>query len=129
MWHETYRLEPPGLPRPRRLRRPKPWLEGRGDGGRRRRSPPSGVDLYNFACVAAVVAGTTRPDSPEPADEAAEQALRWLRRAFDVGTFRDPGMIRALDDDADLASIRTHRGFRLLRLDAAFPAEPFAAGR
>jgi hypothetical protein len=35
-------------------------------------------------------------------------------------------MIKSLDRDPDLAALRSREDFQCFRLDAAFPADPFA---
>jgi tetratricopeptide (TPR) repeat protein/tRNA A-37 threonylcarbamoyl transferase component Bud32 len=80
-------------------------------------------DAYNLACVYARLA---RPGMPaEPGRDSAAQvdrALVALRRAVAAG-FRDAAQIRT---DSDLEPLRARPEFRLLLLDAAFPADPFA---
>ncbi len=89
----------------------------------------SGLDLYNLACVAAVVASAEGARSPDRAEAAALQAIRWLERSLIVGAFRDRGMVEFLDRDPDLGSLRPRADFRLFRLDAAFPPDPFQSAR
>jgi hypothetical protein len=55
----------------------------------------------------------------------ADHAMVALRRAVDAG-YRDT---RALDSNHDLDRLRDRNDFRLLIMDLAFPAEPFARGR
>ena len=87
----------------------------------------SSVDLYNLACVATLAsAQASRSGSPDRAAASATKALAWLGAARGLGLFRDPAMLRTLDDDTDLDVLRPRRDFQLLRLDAAFPADPFA---
>jgi eukaryotic-like serine/threonine-protein kinase len=90
---------------------------------------PSGVDFYNLACVAAVVASAEAGRSAERAEAAALRAIGWLERAREAGALRDPGMRQYLDRDPDLAALRDRDDFRSLRLDAAFPADPFRSDR
>jgi eukaryotic-like serine/threonine-protein kinase len=91
---------------------------------------PRGIDLYNLACVAATVAGSAEsPGSRGLAEDAGVQAIRWLDQAHALGTFPGLGMLRALDNDTDFDALRSREDFRLLRLDAAFPASPFATTR
>jgi tetratricopeptide (TPR) repeat protein len=66
---------------------------------------PSGATLYAAACVAALRAQQGGPAAPQ----AEEQALTFLRQAFDQGYGPD----RA-DEDHDLDGIRQHPEFRTL---------------
>ena len=91
---------------------------------------PSGVDLYNFACVAAVAAGSAaRLGSSDLAEEATLCSLRWLERARQLGLFDDGGMIVALDHDHDFDPIRARPSFQIFRIDVGFPVHPFGPGR
>jgi hypothetical protein len=62
-----------------------------------------------------------------PADEAAalaDRALADLRRAVSAG-YRDFGNMRA---NTDLDPLRDRPDFRMLMMDLAMPADPFARG-
>lgn len=80
-----------------------------------------------MACVAAIASGLAEPSGKrDRAEDYAHRALRWLERARSAGFFRGAPPLALLDEDADLAPLRPRRDFRLFRLDAAFPADPFA---
>ena len=63
------------------------------------KEPDGGMTLYAAACVSALLGGAD--------DKAAEQAVEFLRRAFDRGYGRD----KAAADD-DLANLRARPEFR-----------------
>jgi serine/threonine protein kinase/Tfp pilus assembly protein PilF len=72
------------------------------------REPKAGATLYAAACVAAPAADTAR--APADARQAAEQALAFLRQAFERGYGRDKAAT-----DPDLKGARRHPEFgRLL---------------
>ena len=60
--------------------------------------------------------------TPSEGSEAATRAIGWLRRAVGVG-YRNANEVRI---ESALDPLRSRDDFRLLLLDLAFPAEPFA---
>src|SRR5262249_24214884 len=87
----------------------------------------SGVDLYNLACVASLAAAKDGASGDRGlAATSADRAIRWLAQAPAAGIFRDPELLALLGRDSDLDALRDRRDFLLLRLDATFPADPFA---
>jgi eukaryotic-like serine/threonine-protein kinase len=87
---------------------------------------PSTGDLYDLARCRALLAGSdVGPDSDVSAGEArsrADRAMEALRRAVAAG-YRDQARMRV---DTDLDPLRDREDFRLLLMDLAMPAEPFA---
>ena len=76
------------------------------------KEPRAGITLYAAACVASLAAGHTGSLGSK---ETAEQALDFLRRAFEQGY----GLDKA-DADDDLATVRGHEGFEgLMRKSGA----------
>ena len=94
-----------------------------------RLSGHSPVDWYNVACYHALLAGIAGKDgSGLTKDEGrveARKALITLRRAIAAG-FHTISLMRT---DADLDSLRHRLEFKLLMMDAAFPAKPFARSK
>jgi tetratricopeptide (TPR) repeat protein len=87
-----------------------------------RLSAPTHEELYDQCCYLALAAGVaTDPGSGVPAAEA-DRAMASLRRAVADG-FRDIAHMRI---DADLDPLRGRDDFRLLMMDLAMPAKPFA---
>ena len=77
---------------------------------------PNGIDMYNMACVCALLASPV-----EEADESAtpegnlrkdyqDRAIQWLRKAFAAG-YDDIGHMEA---DSDLDAIRSSPGYQAL---------------
>ena len=118
-----------GLARSLALRADALRAPGRSDearAGSEGSSPRPGEDWYDLACGHAELAGTadpSRPDTPVGEGEAeAKAAIDALRRAVAAG-YRDFG---AMEKDKALAPLRSRPDFRLLMMDLAFPADPFA---
>jgi hypothetical protein len=88
--------------------------------------PPSPWSLLETACCHAVLAGLAgRAGSGVSAAEGSEEATRaieWLRRAVGVG-YRNANEVRI---ESALDPLRSRADFRLIMMDLAFPAEPFA---
>lgn len=92
--------------------------------------PDSGGErFYNSACVLSLSAA-----AGEKADDAesrrlargyADAAFGLLERARRTGYFHSEASRGLLDTDHDLDPLRGRRDFQLLRLDAAFPPDPF----
>src|SRR5262249_45204182 len=79
-------------------------------------------------CHATLSALAGRDDSgvpTGPTSSEAEQALALLRKAVDVG-YRDPAAYRT---ETALDPLRDRADFKLLMMDLAMPADPFAKGR
>jgi serine/threonine protein kinase len=77
---------------------------------------PTPVDLYNLACVDALMGAR------EGSGDLREKAVGTLRRAIAAG-YKNVGLVRS---DPDLDSIRSHPVYQSLILDMVFPANPFA---
>ncbi len=90
---------------------------------------PTGENLFIFACIRAALAGLVdRAGSGVSAAEAAseaETAMALLHRAVGMG-YRLPDAYRT--EDA-LDPLRGRDDFRMLMMDLAMPAEPFARPR
>jgi hypothetical protein len=90
---------------------------------------PTGEEWFETACARAALAGLAgRAGSGVPAAEAvteAEAAMALLRRAVAMG-YRSPDVFRT---EGALDPLRDRPDFRLLEMDLALPAEPFAAAR
>jgi serine/threonine-protein kinase len=84
----------------------------------------SAAQSFETACCRAALAGLDERSGSRSSAEA-DQAMQWLRRAARVG-FRDRGALRT---DAALVPLLDREDFRLLMMDLAFPAEPFADSR
>ena len=86
----------------------------------------SPIDHYNLASYRASLAGlTSHADSTISIEEGgsqAEQAMQGLRQAVAAG-YHNLGELRT---DTNLDSLRSHADFRLLLMDVAMPADPFA---
>jgi hypothetical protein len=89
----------------------------------------SATDIYNLAGCQSLLSGlATHPGSGlSEADgrARADRAIVSLPHALDDG-FNDCELIRV---DTDLDPLRGREDFRLLLLDLAMPADPFAAAR
>jgi serine/threonine-protein kinase len=87
---------------------------------------PSPVDVYDLACLQSLLSGAAREAGSglTAADvrAAAEEAMTTLHQAAAAG-YRDANW---LGEDPDLAAIRSRPDFQMLKLDMAFPADPFA---
>ena len=87
---------------------------------------PSPWNLFETACCHAALAGLAgRAGSGVSAAEGSEEATRamgWLRRAVGVG-YRNANEVRI---ESALDPLRSRDDFRLIMMDLAFPAEPFA---
>ncbi len=83
-------------------------------------------DTFLMACCRAGLAGVAgRPGSEVSAAEGvdqAERAMALLRQVATLG-FRNPAYFRT---ECALDSLRNRLDFRILMMDLAFPAEPFA---
>jgi tetratricopeptide (TPR) repeat protein len=82
----------------------------------------SGDDRYNLACVLALAVGPSRSDpglgaltGAAAAEAHAAAAVGLLRQLHADGYFGRPETARLLDEDPDLASLRTRPDFRRLR--------------
>jgi hypothetical protein len=90
------------------------------------KSPPSGADLYNFACVFGLAADAGQNDNRLDAaerkrrhDAYAGSALDWLKRATATGFFDDPKNRDHARQDSDLASLHDNAEFsNLLRVQS-----------
>jgi eukaryotic-like serine/threonine-protein kinase len=91
---------------------------------------PTGVNIYDMACCRSLVAGASElPGAGLTAAEGRAEAARavaLVRRAFEAGY---NALRWARDEDADLVPIRHLEAFRILMMDLAMPADPFAAVR
>jgi hypothetical protein len=87
---------------------------------------PSPSNLFETACCHAALAGLAgRAGSSVSAAEGSEEATRamgWLLRAVGVG-YRNTNEVRI---ESALDPLRSRDDFRLIMMDLAFPAEPFA---
>ena len=87
---------------------------------------PAPWNLFETACCHAALAGLAgRAGSGVSAAEGSEEATRamgWLRRAVGVG-YRNANEVRI---ESALDPLRSRDDFRLIMMDLAFPAEPFA---
>jgi hypothetical protein len=87
---------------------------------------PSPWSFFETACFHAALAGLAgRAGSGVSAAEGSEEATRamgWLRRAVAVG-YRNANEVRI---ESALDPLRSRDEFRLIMMDLAFPAEPFA---
>ena len=90
---------------------------------------PNGEDTFLFACARAALAGLAgQPGSGVPAAEAvteADAAMALLRQAVTLG-YRTLDTYRTSDA---LDPLSNRDDFRLLMLDLAMPADPFAPAR
>jgi serine/threonine protein kinase/tetratricopeptide (TPR) repeat protein len=88
--------------------------------------PPGGEEAHFRACCLASLAGLVGAKgsgvSGVEGTAAAEEAMAILRRAV-AGGYRDIGLFRV---ESGLDSLRSRDDFRLLMMDLAMPAEPFA---
>jgi len=85
---------------------------------------PTGIDLYNLACVYAQIAALEGTSSNADRLETLETAaVAALRRSVEGGFDR----FDAMDADADLDPLRDRADFAALMLDRRFPAQPFDA--
>jgi hypothetical protein len=91
--------------------------------------PPEGDQAFFRSCCHAGLAGLAgRPGSGVSAGEGqaeSDRAMSWVRRAVALG-YRNPDAYRT---ETALDPIRDRPDFRLLMMDLAMPAEPFALGR
>jgi eukaryotic-like serine/threonine-protein kinase len=85
-------------------------------------------DVYNLSCAYARLAALCRPPGHAPTPEEtsksrahADLAMTTLHRAVAAG-YKNVVSLRA---DPDLDPLRSRLDFRMLLLDAAFPADPF----
>jgi eukaryotic-like serine/threonine-protein kinase len=97
---------------------------------------PAGSAAYDLACVYAVASAKAAADRRLPgrercvrADDLAAQAIAELRRAHAAGLFDGRSTLDRLDHDGDLNPLRLRSDYNALRLDLAFPINPFAARR
>jgi hypothetical protein len=85
-----------------------------------------GPQWFSLACARATLSAAAGRDGLEPstalASRLADQAIDDLRRAVAMG-YRIPAQYRY---EPALARLRGRDDFRLLLLDLAFPADPFA---
>ena len=78
---------------------------------------------FELACCHATLGGLVGPGSSSgEALALADRAMELLRDAYALG-YRD---VVAYRNDPGLDAVRQREDFRLLMLDLAFPAEPFA---
>ena len=97
---------------------------------------PAGPAGYDLACVYAVASATAAADRLLPqrersarANDLTARAIAELRRAHTAGFFDDRSNLHNLDLDGRLIPLRSWPGYKVLRLDLAFPINPFAARR
>jgi tetratricopeptide (TPR) repeat protein len=87
---------------------------------------PSPTDVYDLACFQSLLSGAAAEAGSglTAADvrAAAEEAMTTLHQAAAAG-YRDAAW---LGRDPDLSAIRSRPDFQMLKLDMAFPADPFA---
>jgi tetratricopeptide (TPR) repeat protein len=92
-------------------------------------TPEHGLDWYNAACCHAALAGLAGVAgsgvSEAETARAADKAMELLTQSVELG-IRNTNEFRI---ESALDSLRHRPDFRLLMMDAAFPAEPFAAAR
>jgi hypothetical protein len=89
-------------------------------------SSRSGADWFGTACCRAALANLAgRDGSAALAQDEAVNAIGALTRAVGMG-YRDAHAWRT---DSALDPLRSRDDFRLLMMDVAFPAEPFAVAR
>jgi hypothetical protein len=91
------------------------------------------ADAYNASCLLAQCLAAAREDRRlDPADRerradlSADRALALLAAARSTGFFRGPERLALIRDDPDLVPLRDRPDFRLLLMDLAMPADPFA---
>jgi hypothetical protein len=85
-----------------------------------------------YAIASAKAAADRRSTQLERSAAAADLAARGLaelRRAHAAGLFSDPSALDHLDHNGDLAPLRSRPDYQALRLDLAFPINPFAVRR
>jgi tetratricopeptide (TPR) repeat protein/tRNA A-37 threonylcarbamoyl transferase component Bud32 len=89
---------------------------------------PNGELSFSRSCCHAALAGIAgRPGSGVSAEEGrdeSDRAMSWLRRAVALD-YRDPDTYRR---ETALDPLRDRNDFRLLMMDLAMPADPFARG-
>jgi serine/threonine-protein kinase len=97
---------------------------------------PQGPAAYDLACLYAVASATAAGDRrmphqerPARADDLAARAIAELRRAHAAGFFDDRSNLDHLDRDSHLFPLRSRPDYKDLRLDLAFPIDPFAPRR
>ena len=87
---------------------------------------PSGEQTFFRSCCHAGLSGlAARPGSGVSAEESpaeSDRAMSWVRRAIAIG-YRNPDAYRTEDG---LAPLRSRDDFKLLMMDLALPADPFA---
>ena len=97
---------------------------------------PAGPVAYNLACVYAFASASAAADRRlserercARADDLACRAIAELRRAHTAGLFDSRSNLDHLDHDRRLCPLRSRPDYKALRLDLAFPIDPFAARR
>jgi hypothetical protein len=92
-------------------------------------SSPSNDDLYGWACGLATLAGFAQASesrSQESGDATlADRAMEILRRAVISSRARRA----SIQTEPGLNPLRSRDDFRLLMMDLAMPADPFASAR
>jgi tetratricopeptide (TPR) repeat protein len=91
------------------------------------KSPDGEQTIFRACCHAGLSALAGRPDSGVSAAEGlaeSDRAMTWLRRAVAAGQ-RNPDTYRT---ESALDPLRNRPDFRLLMMDLAMPADPFAPG-
>lgn len=96
-------------------------------------SIPAGPRGYALACVLSLASAAARGDAsmgPAERDARAERlsadAIRRLGEARAADFFGGPAGLNRIEDDPDLDPLRARGDFQLLRMDLAFPNDPFA---
>ena len=90
-------------------------------------SPTSDQTFFRACCYAGLAGLADRPGSGVSAEEGqaeSDRAMIWVGRAIDSG-YRNPAAYR---NETAFNTLRNRPEFRLLMMDLAVPADPFARG-